>query len=93
MGGLSLDVKRQANSPARMQRVVSTLLPSMTGGVSRSTTVTDVDGYRFAMASAVERPNMPAPTIITVAGNGLPGRSPDDFGFGLLVCIASEISL
>ena len=52
-----------------MQRVVSTLLPSSTGGVSRSTMVTLVEGWRRAMANAVDRPKTPAPTMMTDSGD------------------------
>lgn len=52
-----------------MHLVVSTLDPSATGGVSRSITVTCVEGCRFVMASAVDNPKTPAPMMITVFGN------------------------
>lgn len=57
--------------PERMHLVVSTLVPSSTGGVRRSTTVTFVNGYLFAIASAVDSPNTPAPMMITERGKEL----------------------
>lgn len=51
-----------------MHLVVSTLVPSGTGGVKRSTIVTLVEGCRLAMATAVDKPKMPAPMIITSDG-------------------------
>lgn len=62
--------RKKGRIPERMHRVVSTLLPSITGGVSRSMTVMAVSGYRLAMARAVDRPNMPAPIIMTDLGMG-----------------------
>lgn len=54
--------------PERIHLVVSTLVPSSTGGVNRSMTVTLVDGCRLEIASAVERPKTPAPMMMTDAG-------------------------
>lgn len=54
--------------PDLMHLVVSTLVPSGTGGVRRSTTMTLVAGYLSARARAVERPKIPAPMIMTFPG-------------------------
>jgi hypothetical protein len=54
--------------PGRRILLVSTLVPSDTGGMSRSMTVTFVLGYRRAMTNAEERPKTPAPTMITEVG-------------------------
>jgi hypothetical protein len=51
-----------------MHRVVSTLVPSTTGGVIRSMTVTFVEGYLAAKANAVDKPKTPAPMIMTSSG-------------------------
>lgn len=67
-------------SPERIHLVVSTLVPSGTGGVRRSTTVTCVEGYLFAIANAVESPNTPAPIMITVPGTEV---CLDDVEFGI----------
>jgi hypothetical protein len=61
--------------PERMHLVVSTLVPSGTGGVRRSTTVTFVEGYLFAIANAVDNPNTPAPMMTTECGKELAGEA------------------
>lgn len=53
-----------------MHLVVSTLVPSSTGGVWRSMIVTRAEGWRRAIASAVDSPKIPAPTIMIDSGNG-----------------------
>lgn len=51
--------------------MVSTLVPSTTGGVNLSMMVTVVDGYLLEMESAAESPNIPAPIMITLGGKEL----------------------
>ena len=62
----------------------------MTGGVNLSMTVIAGDGCRFAMASAVESPNTPAPIIMTLAGAGWRDWSADVFCSQLILSIGGK---